>query len=82
MGPTDEISYRGGAGLYFFFEFNTEDDLRLLLLNLAQSYYRAFSNHQFHIQFLWEEGCEFADVVNEVNRLEPKLRENCNEIDV
>ena len=81
-GATDEISYRGGAGLYFFFEFNTEDELKLLLLNFAQSYYRAFSNHQFHIEFLWEEGSEFADVVNEVNRLEPKLREKCNDIDV
>lgn len=81
-GATDEISYRGGAGLYFFFEFNTEDELKLLLLNFVQSYYRAFSNYQFHIEFLWEEGSEFADVVNEVNRLEPKLRENCNDIDV
>ena len=82
MGATDEAVCRGGAGLYFFFEFNTEDDLKLLLLNFAQSYYRAFSDHQFHIEFLWEEGSEFADAVNEVNRLEPKLRENCNDINV
>ena len=82
MGATDETRCRGGAGLYFFFEFNTEDDLKLILLNFMQSYYRAFSNHQFHIKFLWEEGSEFADAVNEVNRLEPKLRENCNDIDV
>ena len=82
MGATDEASYRGGAGLYFFFEFNTEDELKLLLMSFVQSYYRAFSNHQFNIEFLWEEGSEFADVVNEVNRLEPKIRENCNDIDV
>ena len=82
MGATDEVSYRGGAGLYFFFEFNTADDLKLLLLNFMSSYYHAFSNHQFNIEFLWEEGSEFADVVNEVNRLEPKIRENCNDIDV
>ena len=81
-GATDDTIDRGGAGLYFFFEFNTEDELKLILMNLTESYYRAFSNHQFHISFLWEVGSEFADVVNEVNRLEPKIRENCNDINV
>ena len=82
MGVDDDTAYRGGAGLYFYFDFDTEADLEVRLLLGIRSYYRAFSNHQFHITFLWEEDSEFAEVIDRVNRQEAEMRPKRNDLNV
>ena len=68
--------------IYFFARFNTKEELKSHLINGMSSYYRMFRNHKFRIEYLWPEGSEFADVVDEVNQMEPEIRKDCNDIDV
>ena len=82
LGASDETIFLGGAPLFFYFEFNTKKELREILTTSIQMYYRMFRNHQFRIKLGWEEGSEFADVIQEVARHEPTIREQCNDDDV
>ena len=82
LGASDETIYRGGAPLFFFFEFNTKKELKELLIMSIHMYYRMFKNHQFRILLGWEEDSEFADVIQEVAKHEPKIREECNDDDI
>ena len=82
LGIGDIGPFTGAAPLYFFARFNTKEELKSHLINGMSSYYRMFRNHKFRIEYLWPEGSEFADVVDEVNQMEPEIRKDCNDIDV
>ena len=82
MGPTDETSFRGGAWLPHNFVFNTKEDLKQILTEYQEMYYRNFDDHTFRIVYMWEEDSEFADILNEVNMHEPIIREEQDDIDV
>ena len=77
-----DIMFIGSAELYFFAEFNTKEDLMLILMNGMMSYYAAFSDHQFKIVFDAMGDSEFADVIDTVNSKEEKIRQEAHDIDV
>ena len=82
MGLSDEDSYAGAAPLSVFFNFKTKKELKAQLMYVMGAYYAMFKGHDFHIQFYWPEGSEFADAVNEVNQKEPEIRKRSNDINV
>ena len=77
-----DIIFSGGAELYFFAEFNTKEDLALILMNGMMSYYAAFSDHQFTIVFDAMDDHEFADVIEKVNSKEKIIRQETHDADV
>ena len=77
-----DIIFCGGAELYVIGEFNTKEDLALILMNGMLSYYAAFSDHQFKIVFDTMGDKEFADVIDQVNSKEKTLRQEAHDIDV
>jgi hypothetical protein len=82
MGLSDEDIHTGAAPLSVFFNFKTKKELKAQLIYVMGAYYAMFKGHDFHIQFYWPEGSEFADVVNEVNQKEPEIRKRSNDINV
>ena len=82
LGTSDDIAFHGGSSLYFYAEFDTKEDLKAILTNNMSGYYRMFQDHQFRIIYSWPEGCEFADVIDEINKKEAEIREESNDIDV
>jgi hypothetical protein len=82
MGIADDAYFTGAAPLYFFARFNTKEDLKSDLINGMATYYNMFKDHNFRINYMWPEDSEFADVVDEVNKMEPEIRKDSNDIDV
>ena len=82
MGLSGEDIHAGAAPLSVFFNFKTKKELKSQLMYVMGAYYAMFKGHDFHIQFYWPEGSEFADVVNEVNQKEPEIRKRSNDVDV
>ena len=82
MGVSDEDYDTGAAPLYFFARFNTKEELKSHLINGMMSYYNMFKDHDYRINYMWPEDNEFADVVDEVNQMEPEIRKRSNDINV
>ena len=82
MGVSGDEIFTGAAPLYFFARFNTKEKLKSELITSMMTYYHMFKDHEFRINYMWEEGCEFADVIDEVNQMEPEIRKESNDIDV
>jgi hypothetical protein len=85
MGVSDQALYTGAEPLYFFARFNTKEELKTHLINSMSNYYRMFKDHEFRINYFWPKGSEFADVIHEVNQMEPEIRKKSkesNDIDV
>lgn len=53
--------------LYIYAEFDNKNDLEQLLTSFIQSYYIAFSDHQFTIECRQMNGSEFDKVIEKVN---------------
>ena len=82
MGMSNEDFHTGAAPLFFFAYFKTKKELKEQLIEVMGAYYAMFREHDFRINYLWEEGSEFADVVNEVNQKETEIRKRSNDINV
>ena len=82
MGLSDKDIHAGAAPLSVFFNFKNKKELKAQLIYVMGAYYAMFKGHDFHIQFYWPEGSEFADVVNEVNQKETEIRKRSNDINV
>lgn len=82
MGVAGDEIFTGAAPLYFFARFNTKKELKEQLINGMMAYYNMFNDHEFRINYMWPEGSEFADVIDEVNQKEPEIRKDSNDIDV
>lgn len=80
-GPGDLI-FTGGVSFPFATEFNTKKELEEKLKNCMLSYYCAFSDHDFTIQFSSMYKSAFDDIIKKVNSKEEKIRKETNEIDV
>lgn len=74
--------YSDEIPLYVNFGFNNRKDLKTKLSSVLRNYYSTFKDHMFRISFGWPIDTEFVDVSEEVNRLEKKIREEYNDIDV
>lgn len=82
LGVVGDELFLGAQPLYFFARFSTKEELKTHLVNGMMAYYNMFKEHEFRINYMWPDGSEFADVVNEVNQMEPEIRKDSNDIDV
>lgn len=53
--------------LYIYTEFDNKKELELLLADFRESYYKAFRDHQFTIEYRQMNGSEFEKVLEKVN---------------